>query len=70
MKDLKEILRKAYDRGFNDATNGYDGPDMADIADLVLEATTDDMETAEYQSRARQVADSYANGYDAGKETK
>ena len=59
----QEIIQKAHERGYNDGWNGYPGPDAADIADLITEAASDEMEAAEYNQAAAAVADAYAEGY-------
>lgn len=64
---MNEILKKAHERGHQDAQNGYQGPDMADVADLITEATTDDMQADEYNRIAREVADAYTKGYGEGR---
>lgn len=59
-------LETAYERGKEDGQNGYQGPDMADIADLVLEVTNDQMDFKEYNEAAQAVASAYARGYGNG----
>lgn len=59
-------LETAYARGKEDGLNGYHGPDMADIADLVLEVTHAKMDFNEYNQAAQAVASAYARGYGDG----
>ena len=66
----QEILKEAASRGFDDGNNGYPGPDMADIADLITEATSDEMAPEEYNQAAAAVADAYAEDYQRGKNWK
>lgn len=62
-----EVLKKAQGRGFQDAQDGYQGPDMADVADLITEATTDEMPADKYNEIAQEVADAYSKGYGEGR---
>lgn len=68
-RTLTEIHTEARQRGYNDGFNGYPGPDVADIADLITESTNDDMHPAEINQRAANIADEYAAGYANGKAT-
>lgn len=67
MTAAREILQQAQERGTKDGEDGYPGPDAADVADLVTEATTDEMTPAEYNQIAKEISAAYAEGYGKGR---
>lgn len=63
-------MSEAFDRGKQDALDGYRGSDWADLADIIVKNTSDNMDVDEYNKICQQIKDDYAKGYQAGRKKK